>query len=408
VLNRSRLEGGHLGLLGAAVLSLAVGCAPKPLPPVASSPAHHGVPPNPAAYGVDIAKAGDGHAGDPGAPTEGALEDHVEDTVPLDPATAAPARSPLEDKSDKEILAMYEADPTSLGSLSLGRTNGGSLLNGVRMPEGEHWVIVDKHHCYGTQETVDFLRRSIEAVHEHFPSSQKLQIGHISAKRGGPLSPHKSHQAGRDVDISYFYNTEKKWFSRAHKNNLDRARTWAFVRALITQTDVHMILIDSSIQRLLRDYAESIGEDEDWLDRVFQYKGSDRRPIIRHVKGHGTHIHIRFYNPVAQASARRAHKVLIAKGKLRPPVYYKSHKARKGDTLGALARKYGTTIAAIKKANGLRNSKIYAKKVYRIPKKGGAAPSRKPVLIPQRRLPPPGTPNAPPPVAAPSPSASRL
>lgn len=46
-----------------------------------------------------------------------------------------------------------------------------------------------------------------------------------------------------------------------------------------------------------------------------------------------------------------------------------THTIKKGDNLGALARKYGTTVDAIKKANGMKNDNITAGKTLKIPKK---------------------------------------
>ncbi len=299
-----------------------------------------------------------------------------------------PIDHPLASVSDAELERMVEKDPSSLGAMSFGATNGGMLMNGVQMPAGERWELIDPARAWGTQETVDAIARCIDAVHAQFPGSPKMQIGHISARRGGALSPHVSHQAGRDVDVSYYYTSPVRWYVRAHAGNLDRARTWAFVRALIVETDVEMILIDAGLQRLLREHALAIGEDPAWVDDVF--RGAPGRPaLIRHARGHANHIHVRFYSPVARETARRVQPILAKQGKVDPPTVHVTHRARKGDTLGRLANLYGTTVEAIKRANGLRSNLIRAKKTYRIPKRGGvkASPSR-PVSIPPRRLPP--------------------
>ena len=214
-----------------------------------------------------------------------------------------------------------------------------------------------------------------------------MQIGHISLPTGGALAPHVSHQAGRDVDVSYYYSTATRWYAQAHEGNLDKPRTWAFVRALVVETDVEMILIDLGLQRLLREYALEIGEDPAWINDIF--RGADGRPaLIRHAPGHTTHIHVRFFSPLARETARRVQGILVKKGKLDAPIVYVLHRARKGETLGRLANMYGTTVEAIQKANGLKSSLILARQTYRIPKRGEvkAAPAL-PVSIPPRRLP---------------------
>lgn len=258
------------------------------------------------------------------------------------------------------------------------------------MPEDPAWKFVDPARAYGTRETCEFLAHAIHKVNQELPGGHPLYIGHISAKTGGHLNPHKSHQAGRDVDISFYYQGEDsaRWYKRGTKDNLDLPRTWAFVRALISETDVEMILIDHSIQKLLYDYAQSIGEDQAWLDDVFHGQAGKHRALVLHAPGHATHIHIRFYNPIAQEAARRLYPKLIASGKINPPAQYVSYVAKKGDTLIKLAKRFNTTVKAIKQANGIRGTLIRAKVTYKIPKQTGVSLPPRP-RIPERRVPPP-------------------
>src|SRR5690606_20009654 len=137
--------------------------------------------------------------------------------------------------------------PESLGSLSLGTPNAGALFNGVQLTEDRFFAPVDPDNAWGTQETVAYLRAAVARVHAVFPDSPPLYVGHLSARRGGPLSPHQSHQSGRDVDIGYYYKDGGRWYRRATPANLDMARTWALVRALVIESDVEMILMDAAL-----------------------------------------------------------------------------------------------------------------------------------------------------------------
>jgi penicillin-insensitive murein endopeptidase len=69
---------------------------------------------------------------------------------------------------------------------------------------------------------------------------------------------------------------------------------------------------------------------------------------------------------------------------------YVSHVAKKGETLAHLAKRFGTTVRAIRRANGLKSTLIQAKRSYQIPQTGHAPPSTVsgPIAIPPRRLPP--------------------
>jgi penicillin-insensitive murein endopeptidase len=291
--------------------------------------------------------------------------------------------------SPGQISRQLATNPGELGPLSIGWTNSGMLLNAVQLPPDERYAIMDPGASWATQETVESLRRAVGAVHAAYPDSPRLHVGHLSQRRGGRLTGHKSHQSGRDVDVDYYHKTPKPQFYRtATAASLDRHRTWTFVRALITETDVEMIFINTSIQRLLKRHAEGLGEDSDWLDSIFEVDSKEPYPIIRHARGHQTHIHVRFYSPIAQEMGRRAYPALVAMGRIKPTRYFAEHRVRKGDTLGRLAARYGTTVRQIQKANGLRSTVIVQGKTIRIPQRGRVRPAPGPVHVPPRRLPP--------------------
>jgi len=294
---------------------------------------------------------------------------------------------PLDGWSLEHIDQALASDPASLGAISVGSPNAGLLLNAVQAQDGPLYKVVSPSAAWATTETLEYLARAIRAVHQEFPDTRPLMLGDISITGGGPLRPHISHQSGRDVDIGYYYTTETVWYARGTRKNLDLPRTWAFVRALIAETDIDLILIDHSIQRLLIEHARRIGEDPEWLESVFK-GGTGLRPIIRHARGHATHIHVRFFNPIAQETARRAYDALVQRKLVPPERAYVQHRVKNGETLGMLAKKYGTTVRAIQNANRLRNTRIRAKAVYAIPVRAPAKPKTDPIRIPPRRVPP--------------------
>lgn len=299
---------------------------------------------------------------------------------------------PLAGWSAREIADAVRREPERLGSMSVGAPNGGALFNAVQLPDDPRWERVAPSHTWGTRETVDYITRAIAKVHEQYPDSPRLHIGHISGREGGHLSPHRSHQAGLDVDLGFYYRPDShRWYVRGTKDTLDLPRTWALVRAFVTETDVRFILIDHSIQHLLREYARSIGEDEEWLHDLFGGRGAKRPPIIRHAKGHATHLHVRFYNPIAEETGRRCYPALVSAGAIKPAQRFVDYKAKKGDTLLGLAKRFDTTVKAIKRVNGLRSNTILARRVYKIPTVGHSVFQARTYELPPRRLPPNGS-----------------
>ncbi len=315
-------------------------------------------------------------------------------TARIEKKSAAKTKRPtrltvdIEKLSDAEVERRVEQDLPSLGSMSLGRPNAGAQLNAVRMPEGKYWQLVDPRRSWATQETVDYLIAAIEQVNKTHPGGHKLYIGHLSRKKGGRLHPHRSHQSGRDVDISYYYKPKRAaWYQNANKHTLDLPRTWALVRALVTHTDVEMMFIDFSVQRLLKDYALSIGEDKAWINSVFRYRSNQISTIVRHTWGHVSHIHVRFYNPRAQEVGRRCYPYLVKRKLIKPRHYFVSYSVRPGDTLASLALKAGTSPEAITKANGLGDQGMTPGVSYYIPMRGHVTWVGS-TVIPPRTLPP--------------------
>jgi penicillin-insensitive murein endopeptidase len=386
---------------GPAILLLALtGCAAAPRPAIASypaAPADAGLAPPPAAAPLPAAapapQAAPPAATPPAeapaaaAPASGdeemaALEDDDGDDAD-DSAGPPDASSPLLALSDDEIAKRFKEDTASLGSMSVGRPSAGVLVNGVQMPTSDRWVLLDAGRAWGTKETVDALAHCIDRVNERFPGAPPISIGHISARSGGHLSPHVSHQAGRDADVGYYYRTGNKPFVHATEQNLDLPRTWALVRAAIKETHVEMIFMDASVQRLLAAHALASGEDPAFVDAAFQVRGKNARAPIRHIHGHDNHIHFRFHSPIAEELGRRvARFVPIPHERTRvaggggggKEIGVAQIKAHSGDTLVILARRYGTTVEEIQRLNGLRGNAIRAGVVYRIPQKVAPKP----------------------------------
>ncbi len=289
---------------------------------------------------------------------------------------------------DAELAAQIEADPGSIGSVSIGAPGSAVLFNAVSLEPGPGLTIAPGSDCWATSETIEAIETAIDTVQRLFPDTPNVAIGDISDRDGGRLKRHESHQGGRDVDFGFYYKPGKgMWFTVGTAATLDLPRNWALLRAIIARTDVDVIFVDTRIQRLLYQYALSIDEDRAWLDRVFQFSRGARDAIIQHLPNHRTHYHVRFYNPVAQELGRRAHPVLVQLKLMAPPVFTLAHLVRPGQTLGHLASRYGTSIRAIMQANGLATTQIRAGRVYRIPVRA-AAPPPEPIVVPPRALPP--------------------
>jgi murein endopeptidase len=343
------------------------------------------------------------------------------DTPPLSPpvlelpAADLPAPAPAEEAAepdealpeqgtagpDAEALRVTaRSEPSALGPLSIGTPDAGLLLNPVPFPDGSLWKVRDPRESWATDETIDYIVTAIETVEGRYPGSPRLVIGDLSNPSGGRLNRHRSHQAGRDADLGFYYRRgEVSSFLTARKRDLDLPRTWALVRALVTETDVNRIFVDRSIISLLYAHAVTEGEDKGWLADVFGR--TSEKGIIQHERRHRDHLHVRFFNPRAQERGRLTYPALVEAGVAPPPMV--RHRVRRGETLGALARRYGTSARAIRAANGMRGSLLRAGRSYTIPIRR-TPPDAGPVVVPPRRLPPGMIAHAPAPAPADEPS----
>ena len=289
------------------------------------------------------------------------------------------------DLSDEELTRRWVEEPETLGSISVGITEAGRLVNGVPVPPGEAWQVVDANNAYGARETIDFLVAAATSVREQFASAPPLRINHIGAKKGGYLRPHQSHQAGRDVDLGFFYpaGEDPGHLSKKRDLAMDLPVNWALLKALFTNADVEFVLVDQRIQKRIYDYALASGEDQAWLDQLF-HAGS--ASLVRHARRHRDHFHVRFFAGRSQELGRRI-QPLLAK---QPEQNLVIHRVQKGDTLGGLATRFNSSVKLIQKANGLTSTSLRVGRTLNIALRGPCTncPIPPPLIVPPRCLPP--------------------
>src|SRR5262249_35471441 len=156
---------------------------------------------------------------------------------------------------------------------------------------------------------------AIHEVRAQFPNAPPLRVNQISAKDGGWLRPHKSHQNGRDVDLAFYYPSAEPVRAREREKYIDVAKTWALLKALVTH---------GRVQKVLYDYALKSGEDKAWLDSLF----NGPTPLVQHARRHRDHMHVRLFSPRAQELGRRVAPLLA----LRPEQNVRMHRVKRGDT----------------------------------------------------------------------------
>lgn len=288
------------------------------------------------------------------------------------------------DLSDAELERRFLEDPGSLGSISVGFSEAGRVINAVQLPRGDAWVVKDPANAWGTQETIDALVTVANAVRERRPGIGPMRINDIGKQEGGYLRPHRSHQSGRDVDIGLFYLDGGGAYFAGHKTRvIDLGANWQLLRAVASMTDAQVVLIDRKVQKLLYDYAIATGEDRSFVNSIFK---AGRDSLVQHAARHRDHFHVRFFSPRAHELGRRIQPLLAKKQEENLAI----HRVKKGDTLGRIAMIYGSTVKLIQKANAMKGAFLSRGRTLRVPLRGPCTrcPLPPPLVLPPRRLPP--------------------
>ena len=206
-------------------------------------------------------------------------------------------------------------------SRSIGLPFDGRLRNGVLLRESAHLRYTTEYreagNFYGTWELVQLIERAAYRVHRRLPGA-RLSVGELSARNGGRIPGHASHQNGRDVDLS-FYMTDSGGrtfdpfaFARFKGNGegrppnqslrFDDARNWELVSKLVADGDarVQYIFVGAAIRdRLLRE-GRRRGAPASVLDRATRLLA---QPASGH--RHDNHFHVRIYCSPANRPACR-------------------------------------------------------------------------------------------------------
>ena len=183
---------------------------------------------------------------------------------------------------------------------SVGKTNDGCLIGGARLESNDDLLVLNADNCWGTPELVELLQAAAHEMRAAYPEAPPLVVGDLSREGGGRLSPHESHQSGRDADVALYATDNKthKRFLDMTRGALDVPKTWSLIQTLLEKGHVQYILMDWEVQKLI--YEEiSLFVPEQELSRIFQYprpRGA-RAGVIRHAAGHRDHMHIRIRCP---------------------------------------------------------------------------------------------------------------
>jgi pSer/pThr/pTyr-binding forkhead associated (FHA) protein/LysM repeat protein len=210
---------------------------------------------------------------------------------------------PYKPRTPRKRLPEFTVDKRAV---SVGKPAAGRLENGIQLPESPLYIRRTPRLMWGSSQTISNLQQAVAAFRQDVDYDGQLILSDISAQHGGVLRPHKSHQAGRDIDI--WLPTIKGVYKRKYLNRggtaprrplfdeVDWYAVWGLVRALIKTGAVQYVFLDWRYQEFVYRAAVEMGATEEELDEWIQWPRPSRssKGIFRHSQDHLSHIHVRF------------------------------------------------------------------------------------------------------------------
>jgi penicillin-insensitive murein endopeptidase len=191
---------------------------------------------------------------------------------------------------------------------SIGAPNRGELEGAVRLQKAPHLAVRDGAHTWGLPDLVRLLRSTADEVAGKHKGAV-LFVGDLSAKGGGPLSGHNSHQSGRDADVGFFLVNSKgksvnpkrfmAFSADGHSRDADWARfddgrNWTLVEALLKDERVRYVFVSNALKARLLKFASKKHVSEALMTRAASIMMAPD-----HVDVHDDHFHVRLSCPAS-------------------------------------------------------------------------------------------------------------
>lgn len=222
--------------------------------------------------------------------------------------------------------------------------SAGFIKNPIAMPSDDRVKTRESNKPNGGRnwampEMVSAITTAVSAVHAAYPNTKRLVIGDLSRKTGGHFPPHLSHQSGRDADIGYYTrgSYQPEYLQKIGAHQLDVERTWVFLHSMLKRDQAQYIFMDYRLQKPLYYYARDVVKlSPKLLSRYISYPRRNGG-IIRHLRGHADHMHVRFHAPHSLKAGEAYLRRYGTKAVAPIPVYYK---IRRGDSLIKIAKRF--------------------------------------------------------------------
>jgi len=177
----------------------------------------------------------------------------------------------------------------------------GSLRLATPLPREGHGFFHLFHvrdRFWGSEGLVGLIENVAAEIANEYPDGERLQVGDLSAEKGGQITLHASHQNGLDTDFVYFRTNRReqgddpaKGFTEQFvvkgrlSKNFDLERNWRLFQLLVESGRVQRMFVDPVIKNTYCRRFKKSAEAIQTLRRM--------RPL----SNHGDHVHVRLTCP---------------------------------------------------------------------------------------------------------------
>ncbi|MEM6788517.1 MAG: LysM peptidoglycan-binding domain-containing protein [Myxococcota bacterium] len=175
----------------------------------------------------------------------------------------------------------------------------------LKVPRHIGYKRVHRDAAWATAKALDAIDRGFDQLLRRHRLAPRVHLLDASRHDLAPVGNHRSHQDGRDVDITYYQRKCPRDGCPTRvvtPKRLDVKRQWSLLHYWLRRGDVEMMFIDHDLQKVLYAEAKRRGASKAELGRWFQYPlpAGTRSGVIRHWPGHRNHVHVRFKSPVGK------------------------------------------------------------------------------------------------------------
>lgn len=212
-------------------------------------------------------------------------------------------------------LALGAADPAPGHTVCAGSPSDGALYNGHQLQQRPFLRIKQgsEVNTWGHGVLLQLVHRGALAAALAVPGSEAL-VGDLSARDGGPLPGHASHQAGRDADVGFFVSDSQgrpvvleafEAFGpdgRSVSNPdhyFDAYRNWLMLRVWLS--DLRIVVTHIFVSPELRDLLLEYGQQSPAFTRLVPLAAQ----VLHAYPHHADHFHIRIACPSDQRASCR-------------------------------------------------------------------------------------------------------